>query len=255
MSFASSADSGIESVVHILGVRVHRLAANQVVEQILHWVAEKSRRMVITAGPEFIMMTQRLPNVLRVTKAADLVTPDGIGVLWAARRQGKNLPERVTGVEMVQQLLSTAETRRQPLRVYLLGSTDDSLRRCIHTLKANYPQSAFAGHNGFFSNHDVSAIIAEISAFRPDVWLVGLGQPKQEMFIYESLGLIPPCVAIGVGGSIDVWGGTVKRAPAVFRRLNLEWLYRLLRQPNRWRRQLALPRFAWQVLKNAGRDD
>ncbi len=108
------------------------------------------------------------------------------------------------------------------------------------------------GEMDIFANCSFPNIQEEIRQFQPDVWLVGIGQPRQETFIYEWLGKVPPCVAIGVGGSIDVWGGTVQRAPEVFRRVNLEWLYRLLKQPSRWRRQLALPRFAWQVLRDKG---
>ncbi|KPV42996.1 glycosyl transferase [Alicyclobacillus ferrooxydans] len=227
----------------------------EAVEQILMWIEERSRRMVITAGPEFVMMTKRDDELRRIAHVADLVTPDGIGVVWAARRQGVQVAERVTGVELVHQLLRTASDRKQPLRVFMLGATDESLSRALEALHAEYPMHTFAGRNGYFQSEDTAAILAEVEAFSPQVWLVGLGQPRQERFIYNALGKLPGCVAIGVGGSIDVWGGTVKRAPDLVQKLNVEWLYRLVRQPSRFKRQLALPKFAWQVIRRGNTSD
>lgn len=238
---------------HILGTRFNRFTRRQAVEQVLHWIEEKSRRMVITAGPEFVMMAQRDEQIARIAQQADLVTPDGIGVVWAARRQGKPIEERVTGVEMVLDLLNTAAQRGQALRVYLLGARPEVLEQCLQVFRMDYPTMTFAGHHGYFAEADVPQIAREMQDFKPSVWLVGLGQPRQERFIVKWHGSLPACVAIGVGGSIDVWSGVVARAPTVFRKLNIEWLYRLLKQPSRWRRQLALPRFAWQVLRSADR--
>ncbi|MCL6547336.1 MAG: WecB/TagA/CpsF family glycosyltransferase [Alicyclobacillus sp.] len=253
MGFASAAGETSEQWVQVLGVRVHGWPQERVVEQILYWMAERSRRMVITAGPEFVMMANRDPHVARIARSADLVTPDGVGILWAARLRGRAFPGRVTGVELVPALLATAARRRQNLRVYLLGASESSLQQCLAVLRQTYPSHTFEGRDGYFHPDELTDVAAAIQAFQPHLWLVGLGQPRQEKLIYDLLGSLPPCVAIGVGGSIDVWGGTVKRAPAVFRRLNLEWLYRLISQPKRWRRQLALPKFAWQVLKDAVR--
>ncbi|GMA51285.1 acetylglucosaminyldiphosphoundecaprenol acetyl-beta-D-mannosaminyltransferase [Alicyclobacillus contaminans] len=252
---ALGAEMQQEAVVHVLGVRFHTLTKQQAVERILYWIDQKSRRMVITAGPEFVMQTQKDEALRRIARAADLVTPDGIGVVWAANRRRRMVSERVTGVELVQELLETAEQRHQSLRVYVLGASETSLQACLANFRASYPGCEFAGENGYFRPEDLPQVLARVEAFAPHVWLVGLGQPRQEKLIYEALGGLPPCVAIGVGGSIDVWGGTVKRAPLLFRRLNLEWLYRLLKQPSRWRRQLALPRFAWKVLRNLDGDD
>ncbi|OFW80754.1 MAG: glycosyl transferase [Alicyclobacillus sp. RIFOXYA1_FULL_53_8] len=245
-----SAEVGAQGFVHVLGVRFNRLNRQQVVEQILLWVAEQSRRMVITAGPEFVMMSQANSDVKRIIHAADIITPDGIGVVWAAKRMQKPVQERVTGVELIQQLLQTAQDRKQSLRVFVLGASNESLQRCLENFRNQYPQLAFAGRDGYFSSAEEETVLQEVRDFSPDLWLVGLGQPRQEKLIVESLRSLSPCVAIGVGGSIDVWGGTVKRAPIWFQRLNVEWLYRLLKQPSRWKRQLALPRFAWQVLKS-----
>jgi N-acetylglucosaminyldiphosphoundecaprenol N-acetyl-beta-D-mannosaminyltransferase len=239
--------------VHVLGVRFDIQPRAHVVERILSWIAEKSRHMVVTAGPELVMQALADPELQRILHVADLVTPDGIGIVWAARRMGRRGVERVTGVELVEDLLTTCTERHQPLRVYLLGASPASLANCLRVFRARYPDCEFAGHHGYFKESELPQILREIEEFRPNLWLVGLGQPRQEKLIFAHLAALPPCVAIGVGGSIDVWGGTIKRAPRWVRRLNLEWLYRLLRQPRRWRRQLALPRFAWKVLRDVDR--
>lgn len=247
-----SSELAAQGFVHVLGVRFNRLTKHQVVEHILLWIEEQSRRMVITAGPEFVMMARTSEGIRRVAQAADIVTPDGIGVVWASRRMNKPVQERVTGVELVQDLFNTASERKQALKVYVLGASETSLKMCLENFRQQYPQFTFAGRNGYFKPSETESVLQGVKDFAPDLWLVGLGQPRQEQFIMDSLASLPPCVAIGVGGSIDVWGGTVKRAPALFQRLNIEWLYRLLRQPSRWKRQLALPRFAWHVLKARG---
>ncbi len=242
--------------VHVLGIRFHRVSMAQAVENILFWISEKSRRMVITAGPEFVMITQNDESLQRITQSADLVTADGIGVVWAASRIGRPVPERVTGVELVMHLFEEAIRRHQSLRVYIFGASETALQSCLKTFREKYPSFTFAGRNGYFNGaYDMESTIQDIHTFNPDVWLVGLGQPKQEKLIYENLGQLPPCVAIGVGGSIDVWGGTVKRAPNVVQKLNVEWLYRLVKQPSRFKRQLALPRFAWRVIKTQNKSE
>lgn len=246
---------GQDTAVQVLGIRFHTLDLRQVVEQLLYWIDERSRRMLITAGPEFVMKTREDKELRQIAHVADMVTPDGIGVVWAANRRKKVVQGRVTGVELIPELLATVEQRHQPLRVYILGATEASLNTCLARFEKEYPLCEFKGHSGYFTESELPAILAEIETFAPHLWLVGLGQPRQEKLIYSSLASLPPCVAIGIGGSVDAWSGTVKRAPTIFRRLNVEWMYRLLKQPSRWRRQLALPRFVWHVLRNADRDD
>ncbi|MCL6637569.1 MAG: WecB/TagA/CpsF family glycosyltransferase, partial [Alicyclobacillus sp.] len=230
---AGWAMTGGEATVYVLGVRFDCLPRRQVVERLLYWIDEGSRRMVITAGPEFVMMAQTDEELRHIARVADLVTPDGVGVVWAARRQGHGVPERVTGVELGMDLLATAEERKRPLRVYLLGAQEPVLQLCVTRLQRQFPHLKFAGHHGYFQPDELPGILAEVAAFAPHVWLVGLGQPRQEKLIYGSLAHLPPCVAIGVGGSMDVWSGTVKRAPRLFQAVGAEWLYRLIRQPSR----------------------
>lgn len=210
--------------------------------------------MVITAGPEFVMQCVANESLLRLANSADLVTADGIGIVWAAARRGRPVPERLTGVELLPAVFATAEERRQPLRVYLLGASQLSLDKCLLELRGRFPSLTFTGRNGYFSEADVDDILADIRAFEPHLLLVGIGQPRQEMFLRDVLGRINPCVGIGIGGSIDAWSGTVPRAPKLFQKLNAEWLYRLISQPKRWRRQMALPKFAIRVVMDKSSD-
>ena len=242
-----------KDVVDVLGVRFHRVTTAEAVEKILYWTGDGNHHLVVTAGPEFVMQCQLSESLLRLVNSADLVTADGIGVVWAAAKRGRPVPERVTGVELLPAVFRAAEERRQSLRVYLLGASEASLAACLAQLQSAYPTLAFAGHHGYFSPSEVESILHEVRAFAPHLFLVGMGQPRQEQFLRDVLGRLPACVGVGVGGSIDVWGGTVTRAPDVFQRLNLEWLYRLLSEPKRWRRQLALPKFALRVLMTGGK--
>lgn len=244
-------DPRMGQVVNVLGIRFHRLTRNEVVERVLHWIADKSAKMLITAGPEFVMQAQSNESLQRIIHAADIVTADGIGVVWAASRLGSPVPERVTGVELVPDILEAAENRHQRLKVFLLGASSESLEGCMEVLREQYPTQVFMGHNGYFKSEDEVEIVEEIRKFQPDLWLVGLGQPRQEQLIFDWLGKLPSCVAIGVGGSFDIWGGSLERAPLVFRKMNLEWFYRLVRQPSRWKRQLVLPKFALRVLSSS----
>lgn len=238
-----------KEIVDVLGVRIHRVTMSECVEKILHWTETDTHHMVITAGPEFVMQCEQSSALQQIAQSADLVTADGVGVVWAASRTGRPVPERVTGVELLPAVFAEAQARNHPMRVFILGATEASLDACLANLRETYPSIVFEGRNGYFTPADVDGIVTDIRAFAPQLLLVGLGQPRQEQWIHSVLGRLHPCVGIGIGGSIDVWGGTVTRAPMVFRKLNVEWLYRLLSQPSRFRRQLALPRFAFKVLR------
>lgn len=230
-------------MVDILGVSFCELTEDEVFAQCVSFVDSRTPHVVITAGPEFVMRLQRSPELFAITQRADLVTPDGIGVVLAARWRGRALRERVTGVELAERLLAAAADRHW--RVYLLGASADSLQGALQALHSRYPTLQVGGRDGYFQAAEEQAVVAEIKAYQPDVLLVGLGQPRQDVFIdrYRSTLLVP--LAMGVGGTIDILSGTVMRAPRFVQRLKMEWLYRLVREPKRLRRQLVLPQFAW----------
>jgi len=170
---------------------------------------------------------------------------DTVGVLYAARLlHGVRVPERVAGIDLLDPLC--AELARAGLPVYLCGGKGDTAQRAAQALQARHAGLTVAGaRDGYFPAADDARVAAEIAASGARVLLLGLGSPRQEIWISEHLSETGARVGIGIGGSFDVLAGNVKRAPDAWRKLSLEWLYRLLSEPARWRRQLALPRFVW----------
>ncbi|HET9015115.1 MAG TPA: WecB/TagA/CpsF family glycosyltransferase, partial [Thermomicrobiaceae bacterium] len=182
--------------------------------------------------------------------AADLATPDGVGVILASRLAGRPLRGRVAGVDLVAALAA----RDDPdVRLFLLGAAPGIAARAADALVREHPACRVAGTlSGSPSPADAPAILAALAAARPTVLLVAFGAPAQDRWIANHATDLAACgivVAAGVGGTFDYLAGAVPRAPRLVRQLGFEWLYRLIRQPWRWRRQLALPRFVVLVLR------
>lgn len=233
--------------VNILGVPFSTLSYQETVELIRTWMGQAKPRQVVTANPEIVMFARQNSDMFNVLQRADIITADGIGAVYGARILGQPIRERVTGADMLPPLFETANREKWP--VYLLGASPESNGRALSTLMSMYPQIPFAGRDGFFIKEDMPVIIEDIRQHAPKLLLVGLGMGRQELFIAEHLEQLNVPVSIGIGGCIDIYAGTVKRAPLFWQKTQLEWLYRLLKQPSRWRRQLALPKFALAVLK------
>ncbi|MBO8142323.1 MAG: WecB/TagA/CpsF family glycosyltransferase [Firmicutes bacterium] len=207
---------------------------------------------VVTVNPELIMHAARNPGVARAVREADLVVPDGIGVVWASRVFGRPVPERVPGVELAGALLGLAAARG--FRVFLLGAEPGVAEEAARRAKRRHPRLVVAGvHHGYFGPEQEPAVLDLIRRARPDIVLVGMGAPRQELWIARHRHRWSVPLAVGVGGTLDVLSGRVARAPRWMQRAGLEWLYRLLRQPARIRRAAALPRFALKVLLDARR--
>jgi N-acetylglucosaminyldiphosphoundecaprenol N-acetyl-beta-D-mannosaminyltransferase len=181
---------------------------------------------------------------------ADLTVADGAGLMWAARYLGKPLRARVTGVELVRSLARMAEKRG--FRIYLLGAREGIAQAAARVLQDEYPNLLIAGtYAGSPALEDEEGIINRIVAARPHMLFVAYGFPQQDMWIERNRNRMNVPLSMGVGGAFDYISGAIKRAPAWIRRLGLEWLYRLIRQPWRWRRMLRLPRFVWLVLRSS----
>ncbi len=236
-------------MVRVLGIPFANLTTFEVVQHGKQYLADDKPHVIITAGPEFVMQALANSSLLAIVKKADLITPDGIGIVLAAKWYGTPLKERVTGVELTSQLIAYAA--QAGLRVYLLGASQDALQAAIETLKKQHPMLMLAGRNGYFTEEDTEAVIQSIKTFAPHLLLVGLGQPKQDQFIDRYRDELHIPLAMGVGGTIDVLAGKVKRAPQFFQKAKLEWFYRLCKEPRRFRRQLALPIFAWRAFRDA----
>lgn len=205
---------------------------------------------VVTANPELVMEARRNPEFAEALRRADLVLPDGIGIVWAARLLGRSVPERVPGIELTEALLETAADRGY--KVFLLGAAPGVADEAAASARRRYPALRVVGtHHGYFSAEEEPSVVQRITDAAPDLLLVALGAPRQELFIARHRRRWNVPVAMGVGGTFDVWAGRARRAPAWIRAVGLEWLYRLLREPRRLKRAPALPRFAALVLLDA----
>jgi N-acetylglucosaminyldiphosphoundecaprenol N-acetyl-beta-D-mannosaminyltransferase len=241
--------------VSILGVRVDAVTMPQTLGWIEAAVAARQPRQICTANPEFIMAAQRDPEFRAVLNQADLVLPDGVGLLWAARRLGVRLPERVAGADLIYRLAELAGQRGW--RVYLLGAGEGVAQAAAQRLQGLYPglvvAGSFAGDPGSAS---ADALVAGVRAARPDVLLVAYGAPAQDKWIAQYRARLGVPVSIGVGGSFDFVAGVARRAPVWMQRLGLEWLHRLWRQPWRARRIFsAVAAFPLAVLGHGRRPD
>ncbi len=237
------------ATVTILGVRVHALTWEDFDAQVNGFVRSGRPHQVVTVNPEFVMAAQRTAAFRRVLTAADLALADGWGLLWAARRLGTPLPARITGSDGTPRLAALAS--REGWRVFLLGAGPGVAEQAAAVLQARHPNLQIAGClAGSPRPQDEDSIVTRVAAARPHVLLVAYGAPGQDLWIARTQPRLQIPLAMGVGGSLDFIAGVRHRAPAWLQRLHLEWLFRLAQEPWRWRRQLALPRFVWAVLRS-----
>ena len=234
--------------IRVLGVRVDDLDSEGTLDRIEELLAAGGHHLVATVNPEFVMLARRDPAFHRLLEDAALCLADGWGVTWAARRQGRPLPARVTGVDLIPALAERAA--EMGWRLFLLGAAPGVAESVAALLKAEHPTLAIAGwHSGVAGPEGDEESLRLIAAAHPDIVLVAYGAPRQELWIARNLARLEAGVGIGVGGAFDYLSGAVPRAPAWMRRAGLEWLYRLVRQPWRARRMVVLPLFALEVLR------
>lgn len=236
----------------ILGVGVDPIGQAEALARIEGFIGGGQSHQVVTVNPELIIAAQSDEEFRRLLNAAHLSLPDGVGLLWAARRLGQPLPERVTGVDTFRRLASLAAERGYSL--FLLGGGPGVAEEAAARLQRVHPALRIVGtHAGSPAPQEEDYIVGLIRRQRPDMLFVAFGSPAQEKWIHRNLGRLGVTVAMGVGGAYDFVAGRVPRAPQAMQRAGLEWLYRLYRQPWRWRRMLALPQFAWLVVREARR--
>ena len=213
---------------------------------ILHsFLKTDKNHMVITPNPEIVVNANKDPQLLNIIKSASLVVPDGIGIVIASKFSEQKISERVAGYDLITNFFATAA---QKTTVYILGAKPTVAEVAAQNIQKKYPNIQVVGqHSGYFDKNQEELIKGEIREKKPQVLLVALGSPKQEKWMYENKDL-PVNISIGIGGAVDVMAGTVKRAPRIFIKLNLEWFYRLLTNPKRIIRMGALPLFVVKVL-------
>ena len=230
----------------ILGVRFDNLTQQEAAQRGRQLLEEDKFHYVVTPNPEFLLAAEKDPEFRRVLNAADLVLPDGIGVVYSAKILGTPLKERVPGIEFAEAMLSALNDMGG--RLYLLGAKPGVAEEAGRRICARYPALVLCGtHDGYFK--DEQAILPEIAAAKPDLLFVCLGAPKQEKWMARWGQHTGAKLAIGLGGCLDVFAGNVQRAPERWQKLGLEWAYRLKKEPKRIGRMAKLPLV---LLKAAG---
>lgn len=232
----------------ILGVSFDALSKSAAKEKALQFFKEDKPHTIFTPNPEMVMYARKDKELMRILNSADMVIPDGIGIVYASKLNKVKIKERVAGYDLVQSLFETMKSTS--LTVYFLGGAPGVAEQAKLAMGKKYEGLKIIGVNdGYFDIKREKIIIDEIRSLKPDLLLVGLGTPRQEKWIDKHKDRLPCKVLIGVGGSFDGFAGAVKRAPELFIKLNLEWLYRLIKQPSRIKRQIQLPVFVFTVIK------
>ncbi|MGB3990768.1 MAG: WecB/TagA/CpsF family glycosyltransferase [Acetivibrionales bacterium] len=238
----------MRKTVDVLGIPVDAVTMAEAVEKVGRFIEEGGKHVIFTPNAEIIMQAQRDPELKDILKNADMLTADGAGVVLASGMLGNRLPEKVSGVDLVQEIFRTFASRG--LRCFLFGARPGVAEEAAVNIIKDNPGLVVAGcRNGYFSDEECDEIIAEINKSAPDILLVALGAPKQEKWISKHLDKLDVKVCIGVGGTLDVLSGKVRLAPEFFRKSGLEWFYRLCREPRRAKRMLDLPRFMLRVIQ------
>jgi N-acetylglucosaminyldiphosphoundecaprenol N-acetyl-beta-D-mannosaminyltransferase len=232
----------------ILGVRVDCVDMASAMKTIERFAGEGGPHLVATVNPEFVMRAQRDKEFGRVLDSAELCLPDGVGVVWAARRQGCVIRDPVAGVDLVQPVAEMCA--RRGLKLFLLGAAPGVAGDLADRLRAANPTLAVASHSGSPQPSHDEETLKLIHEHGAQVLLVAYGAPAQELWIARLRNRLGVAVAVGVGGAFDYLTGRVPRAPAWMRRAGLEWLHRLTRQPWRVRRMAVLPVYAIKVLRS-----
>lgn len=232
--------------LNILGVGVDTFDMKGATDFLMSAIEKDGLTSVYTPNSEIILHAYKNPDYCEALNRADLITPDGIGVVYASKILRRPLPERVSGFDLANELLKKCATSGKTL--YLFGGKPGVAQRAAEKIVSLYPGINIVGiSDGYFDAEKEQKIIDDINDKSPDILFVCLGFPKQEYWI-DAHSDLNARVAMGIGGSLDVFAGEVKRAPEIFQKLGLEWLYRLMKQPSRFIRMLALPKFGLTVL-------
>jgi len=232
--------------IEILGVGFDNVSMDEAIAKASDRIEQRRGGFVVTPNPEIVMLALENEKLRDTIEKAELVLPDGIGVIYGAKILGTPLKERVPGIDFASGLMEKLAAHHGS--VYLLGAKPGVAEQAGKNLCERFSGLVVAGwHDGYFT--DDSEIIREINVLKPDLLLVCLGFPKQEFWMRERGPMLDVGLMAGLGGSLDVFAGVVQRAPAMWQKLGLEWLYRLLKEPTRLGRMMKLPQFLLCVIK------
>ena len=231
--------------INIMGVDFDSLTLSEAVDLAQEMIAQRRAAYVVTPNPEIVMTCWENPDAMEAVQNADLVLPDGVGVIYGAKILGTPLKGKLPGIDFAAELMR--RLAKSGGRVYLLGAKPGIAEQAGERMKAQFPGLVICGtHDGYFKSDE--PIIEEINALQPDLLLVCLGAPKQELWMNRNRPVLKVGLMAGLGGSLDVFAGTVKRAPVFFQKFGLEWFYRLVKEPWRFKRMMKLPKFLFACI-------
>ena len=226
--------------IDVLGIEFDNTDILEAVERAIRLMEERRHAYVVTPNPEIILESQKNEKLASAVKSADMVLPDGVGVIYASHILGTPIKNRIPGIDFASALM--ARISENGRKVFLLGAKPGVAERAGERLAERYPGLVICGVNdGYFEEEDTEFIIEKINSASPDLVLVCLGSPKQEIWMKNNAELLDVGLLIGLGGALDVYAGVVERAPRKWRSMGLEWLYRLIREPKRIKRMVKLP--------------
>lgn len=235
-----------EKTVKIMGVRIDKVDMEGAFNKFLSLINREKISVIYTPNTEMVMMARNDTEFKDVLLRGDLIVPDGIGLIHASKIHHLGLTERVAGYDLMQRILKYCNATKKS--IYIIGGKPGVAEDACKRIQSTYPDIVIGGgHHGYFDETDELKVIDCVNDVKPDILFVGLGAPKQEKWIDKHRKILNTHVVMGVGGSVDVWAGTVKRAPKIFQRLGLEWFYRLMKEPHRVGRMMALPQFLFKV--------
>lgn len=233
--------------VKILGVRIDNVDMESAVKKCIGFLAEDNCKSIYTPNPEMLIHAQENEEFRMVLLSGDLVVPDGIGVIYASKYLKLGLKERVPGIDLMSRILKHLNYIKGS--AYFLGSKKENLELAIENIKEAYPNLQIAGYqDGYYKMEDEVNVLNKINECKPDVLFVGMGFPRQEMLIHKYQKILNVKIAMGVGGSFDVFSKAVSRAPQWMQKIGMEWFYRLLIEPTRIKRMMNIPKFMLRIL-------
>ena len=233
----------------ILSVNISSLTKHEILKIIAQRINQKKRTILFTPNTQMLLFAQKSKTITKLLNSSDINVPDSIGVVLASKLSNGKIKARVSGIDLAEDILALSQ--KMKYRVFLLGAERGVAKKAKEKLEKRYPRINICGtYHGYFNKKDNEKIIKQINQSKPDIIFVCMGSPRQEKWIMENQAKLTTIkFFIGLGGSLDVWAGNIKRAPAPFKILGLEWLYRTLKEPKRARIFLDIPRFLFKILK------
>lgn len=245
--------------VNILGVNIDRVSREDTKRILSGFLEDNNTNTIYTPNTEIVMESKKNKELENILNTGTLVIPDGIGLIYASRIKKKPLPERVTGYDTSLDILEIGNKKESS--VFLLGGEEGIAKKAGEVILEKYPNIKIVGlNNGYFKGshtknyqeEEEQKIIDKINKSEADILFIGFGAPKQEYWINKNKDKLNVKIIIGNGGTMDVLAGKVKRAPVIFQKLGLEWFYRLISEPSRIKRQLAIPKFILTIIFTKG---